>query len=118
MGRDRSGPFDRAILRWGGWPAKLLYVHNWNLLTTVFSPAPGSFKDVPRVAGLDRAEHAPTTGFERNLGLLVRTIVADGATSVLFGFVEAREALLSRNVPISSASNMRGRSVWKVISRS
>lgn len=87
------------MLRWGGWPAKILYAHNWNLLTTVFSPAPGSLAEIPRPTGFDRAEHAPTTGFERNLDLLVRTIVADGATPVLFGFVEAREAFLSRNRP-------------------
>lgn len=97
--RPAAGPFDRAMLRWGGWPAKLVYAHNWNLLTTVFSPAPASLAEIPRPAGLDRAEHGPTTGFERNLDLLVRTIIADGATPVLFGFVEAREALLSRNRP-------------------
>jgi lysophospholipase L1-like esterase len=97
--RPVAGPFDRAMLRWGGWPAKLLYAHNWNLLTTVFSPAPASLAEIPRADALDRAEHAPVTGFERNLDLLVRTIIEDGGTPVLFGFVEAREALLSRNRP-------------------
>jgi len=97
--RPVAGPFDQTMLRWGGWPAKLLYAHNWNLLTTVFSPAPGSLLEIPRAEAVERVTHAPTIGFERNLDLLVRTIIEDGATPVLFGFVEAREALLSRNRP-------------------
>jgi len=97
--RPVAGPFDRAMLRWGGWPARMLYADNWNLLTTVFSPQPSSLATIPPEVALERAQHAPTTGFARNLDLLVRAVQADGATPVLFGFVEAKEALLSRNRP-------------------
>ena len=77
----------------------MLYADNWNLLTTVFSPQPSSLATIPPEVALERAQHAPTTGFARNLDLLVRAVQADGATPVLFGFVEAKEALLSRNRP-------------------
>jgi lysophospholipase L1-like esterase len=97
--RPIAGPMDRAALKWGGWPAKLLYAHNWNVVTTVFSPLPFDLSAVPPSDALDRAEHAPTTGFERNLDLLVRTIIDDGAMPVLFGFAQAREQLISRNRP-------------------
>ena len=95
--RPIAGANDKKILAWGGWPAKLLYAQNWNELTTVFSPLPYDLSGVSPSDALDRAEYAPTVGFERNLGLLVRTIREDGATPVLFGFVQAREQFLSRN---------------------
>jgi lysophospholipase L1-like esterase len=108
--RPVAGPFDRAMLRWAGWPARMLYAHNWNTLTTVFSPAPSSIAEISPTDALDRATHAPTEGFERNLDLLVRTIIEDGAIPVLFGFVEAQEALLSRNRP-----DLQGREhAWKI----
>jgi hypothetical protein len=34
--RPVAGPFDKAVLAWGGWPAKLVYAENWDQLTTVF----------------------------------------------------------------------------------
>src|SRR5215472_3872417 len=61
--RPVAGPFDRAMLRWGGWPARMLYADNWNLLTTVFSPQPSSLATIPPEVALERAQHAPTTGF-------------------------------------------------------
>jgi lysophospholipase L1-like esterase len=95
--RPVAGPFDKAVLAWGGWPAKLVYAENWDQLTTVFSPLPFDLSRVAPAEALDRATNSPTTGFERNLDLLVRTIIADGATPILFGFVQAREQFISRN---------------------
>jgi hypothetical protein len=44
------------------------------------------------------------------LDLLVRTIIADGATPILFGFVQAREQFISRN-----RHDLRGRErAWVV----
>lgn len=97
--RPVPGPIDHAILRWGGWPAKIFYAHNWNTLATVFTPAPSSLELIPAFDALTRATNAPITGFERNIDLLAQMIQADGAIPVLFGFVQAREALLSRNRP-------------------
>lgn len=96
--RPTPGSLDRGILRWGGWPAKLLYASNWNEQATVFVPAPTSGLPAPPEA-MDSALHAPTQGFERNLSLLVRNIQEDGAVPVLFGFVQAKEENLSRNRP-------------------
>jgi hypothetical protein len=84
-------------LKRGGWPATPLYAHNWNKVTTVFSSAPYELAVISRSDALQRASTSPTRGFERNLDFLVRAIVADGAQPILFGFVEARETLLSRN---------------------
>jgi lysophospholipase L1-like esterase len=97
--RPMAGPMDRFALRWGGWAAKLAYAHNWNELTTVFSPLPFSLSAVTASEALIRATHAPTAGFERNIRLLVRTIIEDGSVPVLFGFVQAPEELISRNRP-------------------
>src|SRR3954471_7962404 len=97
--RPIAGTLDRKILAWGGWPARMLYAQNWNVLTTVFSPMPFDLSLISPARALERAERAPTTGFERNLDLLVRAIVEDGATPVLFGFTQAREQLISRNRP-------------------
>ena len=38
-------------------------------------------------------------GFERNLDLLIRNIKADGALPIIFGFLQAQEAFLSKNRP-------------------
>jgi len=97
--RPIAGKLDRNILAWGGWPARMLYAQNWNEHTTVFSPMPFDLARISPAQALERAERAPTNGFERNLDLLVRTIVEDGATPVLFGFTQAREQLISRNRP-------------------
>ncbi|OSI28355.1 SGNH/GDSL hydrolase family protein [Bradyrhizobium canariense] len=97
--RPIAGTIDKHILARGGWPARLLYAHNWNELTSVFSPMPYDLSGISPADALTRATNAPTTGFERNLDLLVRTIREDGATPVLFGFVQAREQFISRNRP-------------------
>jgi lysophospholipase L1-like esterase len=97
--RPVAGTIDRRILSRGGWPAKLLYAQNWNELSSVFLSLPYDLSGVSAADAEARAASAPTTGFERNLELLVRTIREDGATPVLFGFVQAREQFLSRNRP-------------------
>lgn len=97
--RPVPGPLDRALLKWGGWPAKMLYAHNWNDLPTVVSWAPSALSEISPSDALHRALNAPTTGFDRNIDMLVKSVIADGGTPILFGFVEAREPLLSRNRP-------------------
>jgi len=87
-----------------------VYAKNWDQLTTVFSPLPFDLAGITPTQALDRATHSSTVGFERNLDLLVRTIIEDGATPVLFGFVQAREQFMSRNRP-----DLRGRErAWAV----
>jgi lysophospholipase L1-like esterase len=99
--RPVAGRMDVLILKWGGWPARVIYAENWNSMPTVFSSVP--FNAVlggpTSETANEMASTSPTEGFERNLSLLTRNIREDGAIPVLFGFVQAQEKNLSRNRP-------------------
>jgi lysophospholipase L1-like esterase len=78
---------------------KVFYAYYWRGVPSIYVPQPYDFDLIPRDVALKRVNDTHPIGFQRNLDLLVRTALADGAQVLLVGFVQAREEFLARNRP-------------------
>jgi lysophospholipase L1-like esterase len=92
--RPVGSKIDKVVLNWGGWPAKLLFgMYSRACFLRCLMIYPTFYRRTRSLARQARPRRV------RNLELLVRTIREDGATPVLFGFVQAREQFIARNRP-------------------
>lgn len=97
--RPVVGPLERMLLRFNLF--RYLYARNWTRtlgdLTHLVHPY--NFDKIKDEDAERGSSSGSVEGFERNLDLLIRNIKADGALPIIFGFLQAQEAFLSKNRP-------------------
>jgi len=88
--------FEASLLSWSR-VFRLFYAMWLNSDQTVYSQQPHSLALLDRAEALERVKSNESPGFRRNLDTLIRMATSDGVAVILFGHLQAREEILSRN---------------------
>lgn len=95
--RVKIGHIERLLLRSNVF--RIFFMYYWRYVPSIYVAQPYGFDELDRDATLKRVQETYPLGFERNLDLIMRTALADGAQVMLAGFVAAREEHLAKNWP-------------------
>jgi lysophospholipase L1-like esterase len=91
------GRIERPLLR--SHLFRVFFARYWRDIPSVYIDQPYGFEKLSRDAALRRVKNTYPLGFERNLDLLVRTVLADGARVMLVGFVAAPVGCFAKSWP-------------------